>query len=178
MPDFNAQGPQEPNTLNSRLRTVLVANWVRIVLVSLGLFFFVMVVVPGGLLIYEYSGIGDKQPAEQQDEFLFPETVTCSNLYLDWIERKRPVCHAPKWDHPVQVCKADSRDEVNGQTPCRTPYSPLFCHEGFCYNTRLDCLNGATEGLGSGEEPAPCRRADFLDQLRAQISWEIWKALP
>jgi hypothetical protein len=43
----------------NRLRTVLVANWLRTAWIALGVFVFVMVVVPGALLIYQYSGIGD-----------------------------------------------------------------------------------------------------------------------
>jgi len=52
------QATREPNSLN-RLRTVLTANWMRTACIGLGIFFFVMVVVPGALLIYQYSGIGD-----------------------------------------------------------------------------------------------------------------------
>ena len=82
MQDFNAQGPQEPHTLNGRLRTVLMANWVRIVLTSLGLFFFVMVVVPGRLLIYQYSGIGDQQQegeggGQKEETTTAVATVSC-----------------------------------------------------------------------------------------------------
>ena len=43
----------------NRLRSVLTANWLRTAWIGLGIFFFVMVVVPGALLIYQYSGIGD-----------------------------------------------------------------------------------------------------------------------
>ena len=43
----------------NRLRTVLTANWMRTAWIGLGVLFFVMVVVPGALLIYQYSGIGD-----------------------------------------------------------------------------------------------------------------------
>ena len=43
----------------NRLRTVLTANWLRTAWIGLGVLFFVMVVVPGALLIYQYSGIGD-----------------------------------------------------------------------------------------------------------------------
>lgn len=52
------QATREPNSLN-RLRSVLTANWMRTAWIGLGIFFFVMVVVPGALLIYHYSGIGD-----------------------------------------------------------------------------------------------------------------------
>ena len=61
MPDFSPQRPQatrEPNRLN-RLHTVLTANWLRTAWIGLGVFFFVVVVVPGAFLIYQYSGIGD-----------------------------------------------------------------------------------------------------------------------
>ena len=43
----------------NRLGTVLMANWVRTAWIGLGVFFFVVVVVPGAFLIYQYSGIGD-----------------------------------------------------------------------------------------------------------------------
>jgi hypothetical protein len=43
----------------NRLRTVLTANWLRTAWIGLAVLFFVMVVVPGALLIYHYSGIGD-----------------------------------------------------------------------------------------------------------------------
>jgi Tol biopolymer transport system component len=62
MPDFDPLRPQatrEPNRLN-RLRTVLMANW-RAAWIGVGIFFFVLVVVPGGLLIYQSSGIGGQQ---------------------------------------------------------------------------------------------------------------------
>jgi hypothetical protein len=52
------QATREPNSLN-RLRSVLTANWMRTAWIGLGVLFFVMVVVPGALLIYQYSGIGD-----------------------------------------------------------------------------------------------------------------------
>ena len=41
-----------------QFRTVLMADWLRTAWIGLGVFFFV-VVVPGALLIYHYSGIGD-----------------------------------------------------------------------------------------------------------------------
>jgi Tol biopolymer transport system component len=68
MPDFDPQRPQatrEPNRLN-RLRSVLTANWLRTAWIGLGVLFFVMVVIPGALLIYRSSGIGDQQQANQQ----------------------------------------------------------------------------------------------------------------
>ena len=45
----------------NRLRTVLTANSNGLLMawIGLGVFFIVMVVVPGALLIYQYSGIGD-----------------------------------------------------------------------------------------------------------------------
>jgi hypothetical protein len=46
------------NRLN-RLRAVLTANWLRTAWIGLAVLLFVMVVVPGALLIYQYSGIGD-----------------------------------------------------------------------------------------------------------------------
>jgi hypothetical protein len=41
------------------LGSVLAANWLRPAWIGVGVLFFVMVVVPGALLIYQYSGIGD-----------------------------------------------------------------------------------------------------------------------
>jgi hypothetical protein len=52
------QATRQPNSLN-RLRSVLTANWLRTAWIGLAVLFFVMVVVPGALLIYHYSGIGD-----------------------------------------------------------------------------------------------------------------------
>lgn len=46
------------NRLN-RLGSVLTAGWLRTAWIGLGVLFFVMVVVPSALLIYQYSGIGD-----------------------------------------------------------------------------------------------------------------------
>jgi hypothetical protein len=43
------QATREPNSL----------NWLRMAWIGLGIFSFVMVVVPGAWLIYRYSGIGD-----------------------------------------------------------------------------------------------------------------------
>jgi Tol biopolymer transport system component len=58
------QATRQPNRLN-RLRTVLMANW-RAAWIGVGIFFFVLVVVPGGLLIYQSSGgIGDQHQADQ-----------------------------------------------------------------------------------------------------------------
>ena len=42
-----------------RLGTFLRADWLRTAWIGLGVLFFVMVVVPGALLIYQYSSIGD-----------------------------------------------------------------------------------------------------------------------
>jgi uncharacterized protein HemY len=41
------------------LLTDLTATWLRTTWIGLGVLFFVMVVVPGALLIYQYSSIGD-----------------------------------------------------------------------------------------------------------------------
>ena len=41
------------------LGSVLMANRLRTAWIGLGVLFFVMVIVPGALLIYQYSGIGD-----------------------------------------------------------------------------------------------------------------------
>ena len=38
---------------------VLMANWRCTAWIGVGVMFFVMVVVPGALLVYQYSGIGD-----------------------------------------------------------------------------------------------------------------------
>jgi hypothetical protein len=107
MPDFNSQRPQEPNTLNSRLRTVLVANWLRIAWIGVGMLFVVMVVVPGGLLIYQYSGIGDRQQNDQQ-QAVGPETVTCDETHL----LEDGACIPPSSRGDSLTCEGKSRDVV------------------------------------------------------------------
>jgi hypothetical protein len=120
MPDFNPQRPQdtrEPNRLN-RLRSVLMANWLRTAWIGVAIFFFVMVVVPGGLLLYQYSGIGDQQQAGGPEETVQQhaggpeetvETVTCDASELVAGDG----CNFPTllfWD--TRECEAKSRDLV------------------------------------------------------------------
>jgi hypothetical protein len=82
------------NRLN-RLRTVLMANWLRTAWIGLGVLFFLMVVVPGALLIYQYSGIGDWQQANQQQD-VDPGTVICNKVYLS----QAGACIAPEMAMP------------------------------------------------------------------------------
>ena len=50
-----------------QFRSVLMANkWLLTAWIGLGVMFFVMVVVVGALLVYQYSGIGGEQQAHQQ----------------------------------------------------------------------------------------------------------------
>jgi hypothetical protein len=190
MPDFNSQRPQEPNTLNDRLRTLILANWVRIVLISLGLFFFVMVVVPGGLLIYQYSGIGDKQQADQeradqeradqQQAVGSEETVTCDERYLSQAGQ----CFLPRLPKYSVVCGGKSRDLV----------IPADRQGGDCLDAgelhRADCGGGGVwvyetqqcipdaetimceeETIGSAS-PGPCDPTD--DSLNAEVCYRYY----
>ncbi len=104
--------------------------------------------------------------------------MTCDQWKLESI---RPVCHDPESDisiSPVEVCKADSRDEVDGDTPCREPNSPIYCSEGTCYDSLETCRTWGGSGGSGDDEPVRCRRANFLVQLRAQIDLVIWIASP
>jgi hypothetical protein len=96
------------NRLN-RLRSVLTADWLRTAWIGLGVLFFVMV-VPGALLIYHYSGIG-----VQQD--VGPETVICNKEFLS----HAGACMAPRHGNASVVCEAESRADVTWGTPCRDP---------------------------------------------------------
>jgi hypothetical protein len=172
MPDFDTQRPQEPNEPN-RLRVGMMATKHRILLVAnrlrsrllanrfvslLGIVNFLGVVATVALFF-----------------FLFPETVTCDQWKL---EGKRHVCHAPEQGDTVEVCKANSRDEVDGDTPCREPYSPIYCSEGTCYDSLETCRTWGGSGGSGDDEPVRCRRANFLVQLRAVIDLVIWIASP
>jgi hypothetical protein len=159
MPEFDTQRPQEPNEpsklrtllrahkhrillIVNNLRSVLMANWLRTVLISLGVFFFVMVVVPGGLLIYQYSGLSDQLSrllADKQAER--GETVTCDERYLSQSGWCVPP-HAPKYS---VVCGGKSRDLV-------IPAAP---GEGTCLDAgewqRSDCRGGGVWVYETGE---------------------------
>src|SRR5829696_8992886 len=100
MPDFDTRKPQEPNEPN-RFRTLLAANWPRTGSISVvGIFFFVMVVIAGGLLIYQYVG---------------PESVICNKEYLS----QAGACIAPRHGYASVVCEAESRALVEKQEYCR-----------------------------------------------------------
>jgi hypothetical protein len=127
MPDFNTQRTQE-RTRPNKLRALLTANWLRTVLISVGILFFVMVVVPSGLLIYQYSEIGD-QPDDQQQAVGSEETVTCDERYLSQAGLCVPP-HSPKYS---VVCGGKSRDLV----------IPADLQEGYCLDAgelhRAEC---------------------------------------
>jgi hypothetical protein len=103
------QATREPNSLN-RLGTFLRADWLRTAWLGLGAFFFVMVVVPGALLIYHYSGIGNQQGVG-------PETVICNKEF----HSQAGECIAPRDGNVSVVCEAESRADVTWGTPCRDP---------------------------------------------------------
>jgi hypothetical protein len=105
----------------------MLANWLRTALIGVGSFFFVMVVVPGGLLIYQSSGVSDRvgqhlpdihvpdirlpdiQPviqAVRQDDW--PDIVTCDEEEL----REDGECIVPSSVDESLVCKAKFRDQV------------------------------------------------------------------
>jgi hypothetical protein len=138
MPDFDTQTPQEPNEPNrlrtllsahkhrilsiaNELRTLMLANWLRTALIGVGSFFFVMVVVPGGLLIYQSSGVSDRVgkhipdirlpdiQAVRQDDW--PDIVTCEEEEL----RESGECIAPSSVDDSVVCEAKFRDLVEDQ---------------------------------------------------------------
>jgi hypothetical protein len=73
----------------------LMTNWLRTAWIGLGVFFFVMVVVPGALLIHQNSGIGDWQQANQQQD-VGPESVICNKVYLS----QAGACIAPEMEMP------------------------------------------------------------------------------
>jgi hypothetical protein len=86
------------------------ADWLRTAWIALGVLFFVMVVVPGALLIYHYSGIGDQQDVG-------PESVICNKEY----HSQAGECIAPRNGSASVVCEAESRADVIWGTPCRDP---------------------------------------------------------
>jgi hypothetical protein len=67
-----------------------------------------MVVVPGTLLIYQYSGIGDWQQANQQQD-VGPVSVICNKEYLS----QAGECIAPRNGYTSVVCEAESRADVS-----------------------------------------------------------------
>jgi hypothetical protein len=85
-------------------------NWLRTAWIALGVLVFVMVVVPGALLIYHYSGIGDQQGVG-------PETVICNKEF----HSQAGECIAPRHGNASVVCEAESRADVTWGTPCRDP---------------------------------------------------------
>jgi Tol biopolymer transport system component len=85
MPDFDTRTPQEPNepsgqrivsdahsrrilSIADRFRSLLVANRLRSAWIGVGVLFFVIVVVPGGLLIYQVAeGDANGDPSVRQN---------------------------------------------------------------------------------------------------------------
>jgi hypothetical protein len=110
MPDFDTrtrQVPDEPNrhrslSIASRVRNRLIAVRLRNLLIGGGILLYVVVAVPIGLIGYSYSGLA-------------PETVTCDEFMLG----KVGDCNAPTEGDLVEVCKADSRVEVESLARCR-----------------------------------------------------------
>ena len=103
MPDFDPhRGPQatrEPNRLN-RLLSVLMAN-LRTAWIGLGVLFFVMVVIPGALLIYQSSGKGDQHQADQQQakqpcEGIHPGAIRKGKIAFDLADEAAPVVQDPE----------------------------------------------------------------------------------
>jgi hypothetical protein len=140
MPDFDTQKPQEPNepgrlrtllsahqhrilSLANEFRTLMLTNWLRTALIGVGIFFFVIVVVPGGLLVYQSSGISDELSQllahKQANQSV---TVTCNKEYLI----QGGACIVPSEGNGSIVCEAESRAQVEKQGYCRkgndTPY--------------------------------------------------------
>jgi len=106
MPDFDPQRPRatrEPNRPN-RLRSVLMANWLRTAWIGVGILVLVMVVIPGGLLIYQSS----------RRETIHQQTVTCDERYLD----VGHTCIPPAGGGKV-ACDAESRDLVEKHGYCQ-----------------------------------------------------------
>jgi hypothetical protein len=136
----------------TKLRILMVANRLRSGLLAKGLLGLFGVVAIVAFLL-----------------FMFPETVTCEQ----WMRGKAGVCHAPEEGDTAVVCKADSRDEVDGETPCRQPYGPLFCTDGSCYDTMETC-----RGYEEARSGSRCRSPNFIFRLLGEIMWAIWKAVP
>jgi hypothetical protein len=172
MPDFDTRTRQEPDEPNgprnpsivSRVRDLLIAMRLRTLLIGGGVFLFVVVAIPVGLLIYPYSGLA-------------PGTVTCDQFTLG----KMGHCNAPTEGDTVEVCKADSRGEVVpelGRTPCRVPPPPgrQFCVTEYnaCYDTMEDCLSVQAVHQEDDVSASRCQRTSFLSVIRGRLAWAIW----
>jgi Tol biopolymer transport system component len=129
MPDFDPhRGPQttrEPNRLN-RLLSVLMAN-LRTAWIGLGVLFFVMVVIPGALLIYQSSDKGDQHQADQHQadqqrakqpcEGIHPGAIRKGKIAFDLAGEAAPVVEDPEGmgiaDQDIWTVNPDGSDLVN-----------------------------------------------------------------
>ena len=167
MPDFDTQKPQEsdePNGLRSRsltnrVRNSLIANRLRTLLIGGGVLMFVVVAVPVGLLIYPYSGLA-------------PETVPCDQFILG----KMGVCVVASDGYTEEVCKADSRAEVDDATPCRVPPSsdPLVCTGHVCFPDSSSATMEACRSFQQANGGPACRETGFLSVIARKLYWAIW----
>ena len=115
MLDFDTRNPHEPNEPN-RLRFPLMANKLRALLIGGGILLFVVAAVPVGLLIYSSSGPSNRQQAvkTREEDVEVAGTVTCER----WMLGKTGTCYAPSEGDTAEVCQAESRYEVDDETPC------------------------------------------------------------
>ena len=108
MPDFDTRKPRghnEPNRVRiqvvaNKLRTVLIATRPRLrtLLVGGGVFLFVIVAVPAGLLMYSSGG-----PTTGGDQPQVVNEVTCGTDYL----HKTGECHPPSPGEEVEICEPE-----------------------------------------------------------------------
>jgi hypothetical protein len=145
MPNFATRRPQDSSE----------ANTLRILLICGGVLSFVLVAVPVGLLLYSSSGLA-------------AGTVTCE----EWRLGKMGYCVAPQKGYTAMVCKADSRNKVDDDTPCRYAPSnpPQFSTGSFRVNTMQECRE-----IQRANSLPRCRQTpNFLQRL----STRIWMAFP
>ena len=165
MPDFDTHKLQDPNEANKG-RPGLMATKLKSSLMADKLLSLLMVVAVVAFLLFMAKAI---PMAQRIYAFSFPETVTCDQ----WMLGKAGVCHAPEEGDTVEVCKADSRDKVDDETSCRTPYGTLFCTDGSCFDTMETC-----RGYQEASSGSRCQPPNFLFRLLGEFIWVIWKASP
>ena len=178
MPDFDTRARREPEDQNgprslsivSTVRDLLIAMRLRTLLICGGILLSVLLALPVGLLI------------------LAPETVVCD----EWQLEKAAVCGDLDGSvdlnasGTVEVCKADSRAEVDSSTPCREPVSsdPLVCTGNHCFpgssysEAMKACrtfLQQANNGTPQADNVGPgCRQTGFLSFLVRELAFAIW----
>jgi hypothetical protein len=170
MPDFDTrtrQAPDEPNrprslSIASRVRNRLIAVRLRTLLIGGGILLYVVVALPVGLLGYSYSGRA-------------PKTVACDELALG----KLGDCSAPTEGDTVEVCKADSRAEVESLARCRlAPPGRQFCVAEYsgnaCFDTVEDCLRLQALAQQDVVSVSRCQRTSFLSVIMGRLAWAIW----